>query len=288
MKVDLLSHAVNSTSQTLSSDHPDKVLHAIQAHVLLAQYFFLSGRKLEGRYNVTIAISLVLATRLHRIRSREEVSSSTYGTNTMATGLAPPRDAGEEAERINAFWTVLSLNSCWTTLEGTTSSLAYWEPRVRVDTPWPGVSLMADTTSTSTVQWFLANAADTGYSILALHAKACILFEQSCELSNRYSPSLTFQSAQKWLEICRTLQTVAQRFQSELPGLETASSPGVSRQLLVIHTLVCVTKIRIMLLLPQENSSEMVQRAALEAAGLVKKTDLRETAFVDPVMAVSI
>jgi len=142
MKVDLLSHAVNSTSQTLSSDHPDKVLHAIQAHVLLAQYFFLSGRKLEGRYNVTMAVSLVLATRLHRIRSREEacsVSSSTYGTNTMATGLASPRDAGEEAERINAFWTVLSLNSCWTTLEGTTSSLAYWEPRVRVDTPWPGI-----------------------------------------------------------------------------------------------------------------------------------------------------
>ncbi|THU93220.1 hypothetical protein K435DRAFT_670569, partial [Dendrothele bispora CBS 962.96] len=291
MKAELLSQAVNSTSQALSSNHPDKVLQTIQAHVLLAQYFFLNGRKLEGRYNVTMAVSLVLSTRLHRIRSLEEMErrSFTYATNTD-TSLPPPRDAREEMERIDAFWVVLSLNSCWATSEGTTSSLTYWKSQFRVDTPWPGrqIPLASDATSTSTIQLFLACGADAGYSILALHAKACILFEQSHELSSRFSPSLSSQSTQKWVEICTSLRTLARRFQSELPRIETAPSPAVSRQLLVIHTLTYVTKIRILSLMSWDPSGEATRRAALEAVYLVKKVDLHETTFIDPIMGVSL
>jgi hypothetical protein len=48
-----------------------------------------------------------------------------------------PMDATEEAERINAFWTVLTLNNCWTTADGSPSNIAYADPDVGIDTPWP-------------------------------------------------------------------------------------------------------------------------------------------------------
>ncbi|THV00234.1 hypothetical protein K435DRAFT_566227, partial [Dendrothele bispora CBS 962.96] len=90
----------------------------------LAQYFFHAGRKLEGQHSVNIAISLVLGTGMHRIRSEEEA-------------IPAQGQEKEEAQRINAFWTVLALNSRWAAVEGHGSSLPYWTPGMRVDTPWP-------------------------------------------------------------------------------------------------------------------------------------------------------
>jgi hypothetical protein len=143
LKATLLSNALSATSHILSSNHPDKALQAIQTHVLLAQYFFIYDRKLEGRYNLTMAVSLIISTRMHRIRSQEDSTRP----NLEPTGfILPPdvalqRDPRKEKEMIDAFWTVLSINSCRSALEGTASSLAYWRPQMRVDTPWPGVSM---------------------------------------------------------------------------------------------------------------------------------------------------
>jgi hypothetical protein len=161
LEPELLSKAVTETSQILSTtstsasgDHPSwKVLQAIQSHVLLAQYFFLADRKLEGKYSITIAVSLVLGTRMHRIRSEEEFSHDSQiamqgGRSAHSGGhgygggasLRPPQSSKEESQRINAFWTVLALNSRWSAVEGTSStSLPYWLPAMRVDTPWPWV-----------------------------------------------------------------------------------------------------------------------------------------------------
>ncbi|THV00239.1 hypothetical protein K435DRAFT_570317, partial [Dendrothele bispora CBS 962.96] len=91
----------------------------------LAQYFFHTGRKLEGKYSVNTAISLVLGTEMHRIRSDE--------LETPQTQLW----GEEETQRINAFWIVLALNSRWAAAEGHDSSFPYWTPGMRVDTPWP-------------------------------------------------------------------------------------------------------------------------------------------------------
>ncbi|THU76534.1 hypothetical protein K435DRAFT_704657, partial [Dendrothele bispora CBS 962.96] len=126
-----VAHILSSTTNT--SDHPHwKVLEAIQSHVLLAQYFFHTGRKLEGKYSIVIAISLVLGTRMHPPGG---VSLSDY--EAPQTRLQREK---EEAQRINAFWIVLALNSFWTAVEGHSSSLPYWTPGMRVDTPWPWVS----------------------------------------------------------------------------------------------------------------------------------------------------
>ncbi|THU76950.1 hypothetical protein K435DRAFT_566498, partial [Dendrothele bispora CBS 962.96] len=93
----------------------------------LAQYFLYTGRKLEGKYSITVAISLVLGTRMHRIRSPSD-------SETPQIQLHQEK---EEVHCINAFWTVLALNSCWAAVEGHCSSLPYWTPGMRVDTPWP-------------------------------------------------------------------------------------------------------------------------------------------------------
>ncbi|THU91336.1 hypothetical protein K435DRAFT_563982, partial [Dendrothele bispora CBS 962.96] len=97
----------------------------------LAQYFFYRGRKLEGRYSITIAISLVLGTSMHRI----------YTSGVSFSGHETPQTQfwREKAEtrRISAFWTVLALNSFWTAIDGHVTGLPYWTARMRVDTPWP-------------------------------------------------------------------------------------------------------------------------------------------------------
>ncbi|THU79575.1 hypothetical protein K435DRAFT_697513, partial [Dendrothele bispora CBS 962.96] len=80
-------------------------------------------RKVEGKYSVTIAIALVLGTNMHRIRSKEVFQAEK-----------------EETQSINAFWTVLALNSRWAAAEGYGSSFPYWKPAMRIDTPWPWVS----------------------------------------------------------------------------------------------------------------------------------------------------
>ncbi|THV04585.1 hypothetical protein K435DRAFT_648960, partial [Dendrothele bispora CBS 962.96] len=123
----ILSHPTTTPAISAASNHPDwKVLEAIQSHVLLAHYFSHTGRKLEGKNSVNIATSLVLGTRMHRIRSEETLQTHLQGE--------------KEAQRINAFWVVLALNSCWAAVEGHGSSLPYWIPGMRVDTPWPQVN----------------------------------------------------------------------------------------------------------------------------------------------------
>ncbi|KAK7436737.1 hypothetical protein VKT23_018990 [Stygiomarasmius scandens] len=311
LEPEFLSRAVGSVSQILTStsqrtetrtsDHPHwKVLQAIQSHVLLAQYFFLTGRKLEGRYSVTIAVSLVLGTRMHRIRSEEEALQSFgmhretgrgihTGGYTSGSGaqVVNPR---EETERINAFWTVLALNSRWTAIEG-------------------------NARSSSTIQRFLANTPDDGHSTLALHAKACILLEQAFDLVNRYDQSQpssatgSSQSAQNFLGAFNSLIGLTTRFTSELPPVDsvpdsppstTSSFPRAlnsgskKRQLLVIHTLVRVAAIRLYSLFENTNYSGPNERvrthqlkleAANEAARMIGLIDGRGVVFIDSVMA---
>jgi hypothetical protein len=123
----LLSRAIQSSSQAVSrlGMHPERLVQCIQAEVLLAFYFFYGGRTLEGRYHTCTAVSLILSSGLHQIRSSRLPNSSL---------LPPPRDAVEEGERINAFWTVFVLNNCWTTVDGTPSNIPI---DTQIDTPWP-------------------------------------------------------------------------------------------------------------------------------------------------------
>jgi hypothetical protein len=128
----LLSDALRSTAMSLSGVHSTNIiLHTIQAEVLLAQYFFRNARILEGRYHVAAAVSICLISGLHKIRSADMRQSE----RPVLDVLSPATDAVEEGERINAFWTVLTLNNCWFGADGSPSNVSY--AAHGVDTPWP-------------------------------------------------------------------------------------------------------------------------------------------------------
>ena len=127
-------------------------IHAIQAEVLLSQYFYTLGRFLEGQYHANAAVSLALSSGLHRIHPR---STSASGADVVDTALVPrggntglfdlssPQDAIELGERINVFWAVFTIDKCWAaamnvpSLIGDSRSSVSTAQHARIDTPWP-------------------------------------------------------------------------------------------------------------------------------------------------------
>ena len=122
------------TSTALHSD-PGSAIYVMQAEVLLANYFFMGNRQLEGTYHTTAAVSIAIASRLHLIRSGRR---SRPATEPTAYRLPPPADLLEEGERINGFWTVFVLDRCWSIASGSAPAFTDDESTgTQIDTPWP-------------------------------------------------------------------------------------------------------------------------------------------------------
>lgn len=214
-----LSSALHHAANALASDHPDKIIHGIQAEVLLCVYFFTRGRILEGKYHLSAAVSLVLGSRLHQQRSSGSPSVQMNLLGVSNPLSAPPRDQIEEGERINAFWTVYTLNNIWGIASGCHSNAVFEGPGLQIDTPWPlcniqyeqasSQSLMDEFTSlflvqntlptelrsSNTVKNFLlgiSSVSSLEYSANAFLAKASILFERASSLSFQFHPSMYF------------------------------------------------------------------------------------------------
>ena len=135
---DFLSRALRCASNALSGTHPQKFLHALQAEILLAYYFFRNGRFLEGKYHCSAAASLAISGGLNKIRSGRTPSPTVDFVRTRCPALPPPRDAVDEGERINGFWAALILDKCWSVALGSPSNFTDDETLgTRVDTPWP-------------------------------------------------------------------------------------------------------------------------------------------------------
>lgn len=132
-----VSRALHQTANALASVHPHKVIHGIQAEVLLALYFFRAGRFLEGNYHASAAVSLTVSARLHKLRSVHRTNASADVLGAMSTVLPPPADGIEEGERITGFWTVYTLNTCWSAAFRMPPNVAFDAPGEQIDTPWP-------------------------------------------------------------------------------------------------------------------------------------------------------
>lgn len=134
----ILSLSIRVASENLASSQPQNILHGIQVEVLLAYYFFADARILESKYHMNAALSLALSSGLSKIRTPPRFDQATRIIVPSETGvLPPPRDSTEEGERINAFWTVLTLNNALAATDGSPSSISYSAPGMRIDTPWP-------------------------------------------------------------------------------------------------------------------------------------------------------
>uniref|UniRef100_A0A0W0F8G0 Zn(2)-C6 fungal-type domain-containing protein n=1 Tax=Moniliophthora roreri TaxID=221103 RepID=A0A0W0F8G0_MONRR len=282
----LLPQALNDVSQGLSVSHPQGVLHTAQAEVLLAQYLFLQNRLLEAKYHITTAVSIVLGAGFHKIRS-----SSPRRT---ADVLPPPRDFVEEIERVNALWTVLILNHCWMSADGALSNISYDIAESRVDAPWPvdlptRSKLPDDLWTSRTIQNFLGNTPDNAASLMALHAKAAILFEQASVLLRKYQPNMELRDAVKYQSTFNNLNQTIQRFLTMLPALNPNAPTALYRKQLVIHTLARISAIQLHYIFAAQDATShslIVSNAEYIVATLRGGPNLSEFPFIDPIMGV--
>lgn len=137
----LKTEQTNTTAGPDSHESRPDVVHLIQSHVLLANYFFHDGEFSAGRKHTADAVSLVVTYQLHKIRSPRPRDASklhlVHAADAEMT-LHPPADLLEEGERIHAFWQVYILDKTWATLLGCPSLLVDdGSPGTEIDTPWP-------------------------------------------------------------------------------------------------------------------------------------------------------
>lgn len=115
------TRATQAASGTTMMTQATTVLHTIQAEVLLANYFFTTGRLLEGRYHTLAALALVTGSRYHLL------DVGTMGGDTIGAG-----------ERIQAFWTVLAQDKMWASAMNTPPSICQGgRSNIQITTPWP-------------------------------------------------------------------------------------------------------------------------------------------------------
>lgn len=128
------------TATDLLGSHPSRVLHTLQAQVLLAYYFFRTGRFLEAKCQTGAAISLALGAGFHKLRSTNIWPPTILGlAHDAPIYLDAPQSNLEEGERINAFWAVFVLHKIITVaLEPPANVCGALEaPGIVIDTPWP-------------------------------------------------------------------------------------------------------------------------------------------------------
>ncbi|KAJ7645226.1 Zn(2)-Cys(6) binuclear cluster domain-containing protein [Mycena polygramma] len=290
-----LWRALSTTVDALSGAHEhNTILHTIQAEVLLAHYFLRNTRFLEAKYHVSAAVSLVLSAGLHRLRSAD--------LHTIGGPLGPafhalpaPRNAIEENERICAFWTVLTLNNCWTTADGSPSNISYTVPDARIDTPWPldinapdlqacfdtSTQVLPDST-VGTVTTFLANLPDAGVSESALHAKAAILFEQASRLASQYRPDMSRNQLNQFYASFNFIDTLIEGFKISLPAVHAHST----REMLVLNCLVQVATIQLHnpFVVEMDASRRRVLDSARAIVADLEQVSVNDFLFIDPIM----
>ncbi|KAF9264592.1 hypothetical protein L218DRAFT_998554 [Marasmius fiardii PR-910] len=220
----MLILALRETATDLTTTHPKRLIHTIQAETLLSYYFFRTGNIIEAKRHASSAASLVLACGFHRVHS---TSSSTWGSSSSTVAVGPSgstplpesRDSVEEGEKINGFWTVFTLYRNLAAAVNSSSDVCgvFDAPGLQVDAPWPldmesykeGVLPPA---GTSTVWNYLnhvpSHNEEYERSADTFVAKTSILFHQAVFLASQYNPDsqgfiAAFQSLDHLLETTR-------------------------------------------------------------------------------------
>ncbi|KAK7024742.1 fungal-trans domain-containing protein [Favolaschia claudopus] len=300
-----LSRALRTSVEALSpgahQQHRNSIIHAIQAEVLLSYYFLKNSRILEAKYHISAAVSLVLCSHLHRLGSAHSdvdppSTVNLLGAPSSTVSLLPPaQNSIEQNERINAFWTVLTLSCCWTTADGSPPNMLLAGGNggagmnARVDTPWPadfnesgdtegvGSRMPPGNGETNTITAFLDGMEENdgnGLSLRALHSKAAILFEQAALVAER-----------------KREDSLLEKFKStSLHAILTNNSVEGprAREILVIHTLTHVATMQLHnpFIMEYHRSRLRVLDSARAVVGFLERLNLDRDEFsvVDPIM----
>ncbi|KAJ4473482.1 hypothetical protein C8R41DRAFT_967520 [Lentinula lateritia] len=144
-----LSLAMLHQPNIISSSHPNKVVHAIQAEILLGMYFYHAFRPSTAKYHLNAALAMALAAGAHKIC----IYDTTLLQYPAGKDLDEERHRIMEGEKINGFWVALSLNVCLVVaLHSPIDEILLLQTQMSsfsIDTPWP-----MDIQSYATVSFF--------------------------------------------------------------------------------------------------------------------------------------
>ncbi|KAJ7113082.1 hypothetical protein C8R44DRAFT_984901 [Mycena epipterygia] len=275
-----LARALKLTAQGLSSIHPQKVMHNLQAEVLLAYYFFSSGRLLEGKYHTAAAISLRLGSCVHMIRSANSPSSGP---------LPPPRDAVEEGERIHACWIVLVMDKTWAVVLGE-NHLDQQTQNYEIDMPWP---LEMDDyergRSSPTARYNGVPTSDTGMSTVAMLAKAALLWQRAEHHTRDWNPEMQQNQPSAFQNSFFSLGCLIDTFRAALvlPNQLANPTPAMMRAIVVAHSIAHMAAIKLYNTGPM-HADPNARRKCVAAARAILNTivfiPLQHFAYINPVM----
>ncbi|KAJ3709565.1 hypothetical protein C8R42DRAFT_617666, partial [Lentinula raphanica] len=230
----LLSRALADVSNILSSSNRDRVLQSIQAEVLLAEYFFCTGRILEGKYHLHAALSITIAANLHKLRSTHDAVSGFPGVAPATmygdiSQMGPPLDQINEGERINAFWTTFTMSNCWAVAADSPQNFIVESFGPTIDTPWPLAMaayeqglLPFGLRGRETVTRFLEQPSSStpgDNSSIAMYAKSSILLVRAASLSAMHRADMWQQQAETYSARFTALNNLLTSFDSNLTPL---------------------------------------------------------------------
>ncbi|KAF8906262.1 hypothetical protein CPB84DRAFT_1675974 [Gymnopilus junonius] len=293
----LLTTAVQYVATDLVGSHPNKVVHTLQAEILLSYYFLRTGALLQAKCHAGTAVSLALGSGLHKIRSINfNISSTIAILQDHPYGLPPPSFSWQEAERINGFWAVLVLHKFITVaLEAPAHVCGTLEaPGMLIDTPWPidmdryedGI-IPPGLQGNSTVRLFLNGyPSEQGDSSTAAVAKAAILFHRAAHLTGQWSPNMSPRDKVAYDAAAKSVGTLIENFRASLPPIskEETRDPSI-RIALLTHALVDAACIKLNWIFSYAYpDSKQICLAA--ARNIVNYGDLnfQELGFINPIM----
>ncbi|KAJ7890249.1 hypothetical protein B0H13DRAFT_878102 [Mycena leptocephala] len=291
---------LQNLQQDLGGNHPHRVVHSIQAEILLSLYYLTLGRPVEGIHHSGAAVSLAISAGLHFINSESSIFTV---PPVPDTSFPPPSNGSEMVEQINAFWTVVIVNNHWVVAYGSPSAIPYCD--MPIDTPWPidfDGSVSSDLFNSplgeggeGTVSKFLSGlSTESGFSSeLALHSKASILLEQAITFSARYagnSPLGEFLEGTTSDDAAfDSLDALLEQFMLSLPlGFEPRCVDKSTHRLLVTQTLTHVAIIRLHAhrVRTSEASRRKYMTAALTVVHIINNTDFSKWRHIDPIMGI--
>ncbi|KAJ7659342.1 Zn(2)-Cys(6) binuclear cluster domain-containing protein [Mycena polygramma] len=282
-----LSRALDFTAKGLSGNHPQKIMHNLQAEILLAYYFFSSGRFLEGKYHTASAMSLGLSSGLHMVRS----------ANGPASSLPPPNDAIEEGERIHACWSGVILDKAWAVALSENPHLDHHRQNYAVDTPWPlemddyeRGSLNPTALYSNTLDTFVNGVSiDTGMSTIAMLSKASVLWQRADHLARNWKLDMSQNESTVFQNSFVALDGLIDRFRAALipPNRIPFPTPAMTRALVVSHSIAHTSAIQlhtIALWRADPNSRRKSLVAATSILNIIVSVPLQHFALINPIM----
>ncbi|KAI0696778.1 hypothetical protein C8T65DRAFT_743467 [Cerioporus squamosus] len=239
------------------------VLYTIQAEVLLANYFFTTGRLLEGRYHTLAAVALVTGSRYHLL------------------------DVGR--------WAETQSDKMWASAMNTPPSICQGgRTNIQITTPWPLATaayeqgMLVPHGGNYTTEDFLRGAVDDSneaFSPLAIRAKACALQDRAIYVSSQYRVDMPNRN--EYLARFGALDTLIERYHRQLAAIGNRS-PEDMRELLVARTFTCAAAIQLHSTFSSQQlmSWQKTVCVAVAAGRALDVVNVNQVSHLDPVLAV--